>query len=233
MPPLSSPLWSSVGRKLINGLTGLLLVIFLIEHLTGNFLLLDPDSQPFNRYSDFLIGLGEVLIVVELGLVAVFLLHVITATTVFLSKLKARPVGYEKTKSAGNPSHKTLSSVTMIWTGLVLFVFIFIHVKTFKYGPGIAEGYVVTVHGEQMRDLYRLVYEVFKMPGYVVWYTASMILLGFHLRHGFWSAFQTLGLNHPRYNRVIYALGWLVALVLAIGFIFIPVWIYFTGVIPQ
>ena len=97
-----------------------------------------------------------------------------------------------------------------------------IFIITFKYGPY----YTTTVDGVEMRDLYRLVREVFQNPLYVGWYVFAMILLGSHLRHGFWSAFQSLAFYHPKYTPIIYVTGVTLAAVLATGYVAIPVWIY-------
>lgn len=230
MPKLSKVVWSSVGKKFFMAITGLAMIIFLIEHLSGNLLLFNPNPEPFNKYSDFLISFGSILIVAELILVVFLLYHIIVGVSIAIGKMKARPEAYTKTASAGGSSKKTLSSTTMIYTGILIFVFLIIHLKTFKYGPGIAEGYVIHgANGKEMRDLYRLAMEVFHKPGYVIWYVFSMVFLGFHLRHGFWSAFQSMGVNHPKYTPIIYTIGILVAIVLAVGFVAIPIWIYFTG----
>ncbi len=221
----ASLLWSSVGKKFIMALTGLAMIVFLVEHLSGNLLLFSRNPEPFNKYSHFLTSFGSVLIVAELILLAVLVFHMISGISVALGKRKARPIGYQKTASAGGPSKKTVASSSMIYTGVLIFVFLAIHLKTFKFGPH----YTATVNGVEMRDLYRLVVEVFQKPGYVLWYVAAMVFLGLHLRHGFWSAFQSLGVNHPRYTSIIYAVGILTAVVLAVGFLAIPVWIYFRG----
>jgi succinate dehydrogenase / fumarate reductase cytochrome b subunit len=113
----------------------------------------------------------------------------------------------------------------MIYTGIVLFVFLVIHLKTFKFGPF----YTTDVDGVAMRDLHTLVWEVFQNPLYVVGYSLALILMGFHLRHGFWSAFQSLGVSHERYSPIIYTLGILTAVGLAVGFLGIPVYIYLMG----
>lgn len=220
--PSSSLLWNSVGKKVIMGLTGLLMVLFLIEHLTGNLLLLNPDPAPFNKYSHFLISFGWFLVVAELLLLAIFVGHVVAALSVTLRNRRARNQKYVMLRSAGPPSKKNVASTTMIYSGILIFVFLVIHLKTFKYGPY----YTTEIDGVVMRDLYRLVVETFSKPGYVIWYVAAMVFLGLHLRHGFWSAFQSLGMHHPRYTPIIYSVGILIAVVLALGFIGIPVWIY-------
>jgi succinate dehydrogenase / fumarate reductase cytochrome b subunit len=117
----------------------------------------------------------------------------------------------------------------MIYTGVVVLAFLVYHVLTFKYGPGVDEGYVMTIDGVAVRDLYRLVVETFAQLPYTIIYVAVMALLGFHLRHGFWSAFQSLGMNHPRYTPIIYGIALLFAVVMAVGFLIIPVAVYLRG----
>jgi succinate dehydrogenase / fumarate reductase cytochrome b subunit len=102
-------------------------------------------------------------------------------------------------------------------------------VKTFRFGPGIEEGYAVSdpTHGP-MRDLHRVVVETFQSPYWVAGYVLAMLLLGSHLRHGFWSAFQSLGLAYPKYSKAIYGFGVFLATLLAVGFLFIPVYMHFS-----
>jgi len=215
--------------KYFMALTGLGWTVFVIAHLIGNLLLLSADHDAFNRYSHTLVGLGFPLIAAEIVLLIGLLVHIFSAILVTFDNWQARSKGYAVYKTRGKPSKKTISSSTMIWTGLVLLVFIPLHVYTFKYGPNIQQGYVVTLDGDQVRDMRRLVIETFSNTYYVVWYVVVMVLLGFHLRHGFWSAFQSLGLYHPRLTPVAYGLGVLVGLTLAVGFVFIPIWVYLTG----
>ena len=117
----------------------------------------------------------------------------------------------------------------MIISGVVLFVFLAVHLYTFKYGPGIEQGYVTEIQGETARDLYRLVDEKFQDPIYVIGYTLVMLILGLHLRHGFWSAFQSLGIAHPRYSGLITTVGIIVSILLAVGFLAIPAWMFLRG----
>ena len=236
MSRFSSIVWSSIGKKFLTGLTGLGLCAFIIEHLSGNLLLLHKAPEPFNKYAHFLENFGELLIVLELGLVAAFVIHIITGIAIAMGRTKSRPyeMRYHKTAWAGKPSRKSPGSVSMIFTGLVLFVFLIIHLKMFKYGPGIDAGYV-DAHltqlngGEKVRDLHKLVVEAFSNKWTVIGYVAVMLLLGTHLSHGFWSAFQSLGINHPRYAPIIYSVGIAFAVVMAVGFLLIPIWMYFRG----
>lgn len=219
--------WTTVGKKVLTGITGLVWVLFVIAHLSGNFQLFYNDGgAAFNAYTKFLESQGVLLYIAEFFLVVTLLLHAAIGINIWLRKRAARPVGYVKYKTAGEPSFQTGSSRTMIFTGLVLLVFLVIHIWTFKFGPSIEEGYVTTVHGEQARDLYRLVMEKFQDPMYVFGYTFVMLLLGFHLRHGFWSAFQSLGAMRPSARKTVYRVGVAVAILLAVGFLSIPLYIY-------
>lgn len=227
MPSLSAVVRSSVGKKFISGLTGLLLCGFVAGHLAGNLLLL-VGRDAFNEYAHFLetVGHGYLVYVAEVGLLAVFVFHAVSGVMVALDRRRARAVGYRKVGNAGGPSRKTLSSRSMIYTGLVLLVFVPVHVWMFKLGPGVAEGYASSIDGEPLRDLYRLVIEWFQNPGVVAAYVAVMLLLGTHLRHGFWSAFQSLGANNPKYMPLIHAIGIAFAILVAIGFLWLPVYLY-------
>ncbi len=229
MSSVGTIVWSSVARKVINAVTGLGLCIFIVIHLLGNLTLLTGNAEAFNKYSHFLLSLGTLIYLTEAGLVIFFLFHMFTAVTVWWDQQMARPQAYKYSAKAGYPSKKTISSRTMIYTGVTILVFTILHLITFKYGPGIKEGYAMEIDGVVMRDLYRLTIEIFHRPGYVIWYVVSLTFLGFHLRHGFWSAFQSMGINHPRWTPVLYGLAMLFALVMAIGFIILPVVIYFQG----
>jgi len=230
---MAASLWSSVGKKFLMSLSGFLMLGFLIGHMLGNLPLLQmaKSANAYNTYSHFLVSLGGLLILVELILLAGLLLHVWTAIGIVLGKGRARPVKYHKLKSAGGTSRQTLGSRTMILTGLVLLVFVVLHIKTFKYGPGSAgeKEYVTVVNGVEMRDLHKLVMETFQDPVYVGFYAIAMILLGLHLSHAIWSAFQSIGLYHPRYTPILYAGGRVLAFLIAAGFFIVPVWIYFMG----
>ena len=229
MPALTAVVCSSVGKKILAGLTGLVWCLFVLFHLLGNLTLLGGDADAFNKYSHFLISLGTLLIAIELGLVVVLVVHILIGAAITRGKKRARPVGYHMVTDAGEPSRKSFASSTMIYTGLLVLLFLVIHLIDFKFGPGIDEGYVTQVSGVEMRDLYRLVIETFHNPWYVLLYVVAMIPLGLHLSHGAWSAFQSLGLGHEKYTPLLYGIGYIFAVVIAAGYIIIPIWIYFTG----
>lgn len=214
--------WSTIGKKILMALTGLALCGFLIVHLAGNMALLMGKQEFFNLYAHKLAELGVMLYLAEIGLVALFLLHAISGLSVTLEHWRARPVKYVMTGNAGGNSQKTISSQTMIYTGGLILLFLILHVTQFKYGPAKMVP-VPGGDGNQMKDLFTLVVDTFQSPIFLIAYVAIMALLGFHLRHGCWSAFQSLGANHPRYMPLIQVVGVLFAIVMAVGFLIIPI----------
>ena len=218
---------STVFQKITMAITGLLLIGFVITHLAGNISLYFPDSTAFNAYADMLASLGTLLYVAEIGLLAMFIVHIVTAIQITRLNKAARPVGYKAYQTKGGPSKANLSSRFMIVTGVLLLAFLVMHILQFKYGMGVSEGYVAEINGKQVRDLHRLVVETFQNPIYVVIYVFAMIMLAFHLRHGFWSAFQSLGARNPSLHNLLQKIAILLAVGISLGFMGIPIWIYF------
>ncbi len=210
---------TSTGSKILVALTGLAMVGFLVGHLAGNLLaLIGPDV--YNEYAHALIS-NPLLIPAEIGLVAILLLHMGTAISVVVRGRQARPERYAVKKWAGGPSRKSVSSTSMIVTGVIILVFLILHLRTFKYGRYYADPET------GFRDLYTLLVEVFQSPGYVVFYVVCMVLVGMHLRHGISSSFQSLGLVPRSWTGRILRTGAALALVVGAGFALIPVYIYF------
>lgn len=226
MTTVSSVAWSSVGKKILSGLTGLALVLFVIVHLVGNLtLFIGPGA--FNGYARFLEHLvhGWFIIVFEIGLITLLLIHILTGVYVaWVDKERARPIKYQVRGNAGGGSRKTLSSRSMIITGIVVGFFVIWHVNMFKFGPA---GVYTSADGTAMKDLYTLVANSFKNVWITAGYVAVMILLGFHLRHGAWSAFQSLGWNNDRYIDGLTRIGLVLAFLLAIGFLILPLYFFF------
>ena len=212
---------SSVGTKLLIGLTGLALLVYMLLHLAGNAIIFFSQDA-FNTYSHMLIS-NPLIVPIEIGLLFVFLLHIYKTATMTLRNKAARPVGYEKKELAGHTSRKSLASSTMIWSGLIIAIFVVIHVKQFKFGT-----FYLTAGTESIRDLYRTEVEVFQNPLWVVFYVVATLLVGLHLRHGIASGFQSLGLDHPRYTKRLVAWGIALALLIGVGLASIPVWVYLT-----
>lgn len=211
---------SSVGTKLLIGITGLALFAYLILHLVGN-LLVFFGQETFNAYSHALIS-NPLVVPVEIGLLLIFLLHVYKAVTNYLHNTAARPVRYDKKEWAGYKSRKSLASSTMIWTGLVTLLFVVVHLKQFKFGAWYEIG------DPPIRDLYRTEAEIFSAPAWVAIYVACVVLVGVHLRHGIASAFQSVGADHPLYTRRLVLWGTVFAIIIGAGFAIIPVWVYLT-----
>lgn len=218
-------IWSSVGKKILTGVTGLALMGFIVTHLLGN-LNLFAGSEAFNGYTETLHQLGGLLIVAEIGLVAFFLLHAVSAIQVWRDKNSARALRNTMVASKGGPSKQTAFSRSMIVTGSVLLGFVILHVAQFKYGVFGGLDYTTELDGKEVRDLYRLVAETFQNPAWVLLYTSVMLLLGAHLRHGFWSAFQSLGLLNPRIRPFAYSFAAVFAAAIALGFFVMPLYLF-------
>ena len=212
---------SSVGTKLLIGLTGLALFVYLITHLAGNAIIFFGQDA-FNAYAHVLIS-NPLIVVVEVGLLLLFLLHIFKTVAMWLDNRAARPVGYAQKELARHTSRKSLASTTMIVSGLITLLFVVIHVKQFKYGT-----FYLVQGPEAVRDLYRTEIEVFREPLWVAFYVICTLVVGLHLRHGIASGFQSLGLDHPRYTRRLVVWGIIGAVVVAGGLATIPVWVYFT-----
>ncbi len=221
MPPRSKFFASSLGTKILVAVTGLALFLYLILHLAGN-LMVFAGSAVFNEYSHALIS-NPLVVPVEIGLLLVFLVHIFKAVRMTIDSRRARPVAYARTEWAGGRSRKSLASATMIVTGILLALFVVVHVKSFKFGS------YYQVAGTEIRDLYRLELEQFSNPWIVAFYVVCMVVVGFHLWHGVSSAFQSLGADHPTYTPRIVLAGKLMAIVIGGGFLIIPLFVYFAG----
>jgi succinate dehydrogenase / fumarate reductase, cytochrome b subunit len=227
MIPLKKALTSSTGKKYVMGVTGLSLVGFMVTHLAANLALYWPDPSLFNLYPHKLAQFGALLTVAELGLAGLFAVHAAMAIWLYFDKRSAGGHYASERISKGGNSRFNLASLGMTVSGLFLLVFLVLHVLHFRFGPAIAEGYVTMIDGQPARDLYRLVAEEFKNPVVAGLYVVSMLFLGLHLRHGFWSAFQSLGAMKPEWSNKIYAAAAGIAFLFTIGFLFIPIWFYF------
>ncbi|MDE2040042.1 MAG: succinate dehydrogenase cytochrome b subunit [Elusimicrobia bacterium] len=202
---------SSIGRKIVVALAGLLLCLFLVVHLAGN-LLIFAGAPTFNHYAAALEH-NPLLPAAEIGLLALFLLHILFSLKLRWENHRSRPVGYAESASKGG---RTPGSRTMLVSALLLLAFLAVHIKTFRFGhPG--------------DSLYRMVMTWFSNPYYSAFYVLSMAALALHLSHGVQSGFQTLGLNHPRYTPIIRALGVAFAVALCTAFAAIPLWALLAG----
>lgn len=227
MASFGTTAWSSVGKKVITGLTGLALIGFVTVHLIGNLtLLIGPDA--FNDYAHFLETLlhGWFIYAFEIVMLAIFAFHIVAAITVaWTDKRKARSQGYKYARDAGGKSRKTFASKTMIYTGILIALFVIGHIYLFKFG----DHDVYLKNGAHMKNLYKTVVLAFKGAGFTIFTIVVMTLLGFHLRHGFWSAFQSLGWSNEKYLPMLTRIALVYAFLMAIGFIVIPAYMFLFG----
>jgi succinate dehydrogenase / fumarate reductase cytochrome b subunit len=193
--------------------------------MLGNLQFLVSDNA-YNEYAHFLMSFGAILYVVEAILLLFLLTHAVIGVNIWLGKQRARGTAYLKFQSAGEPSRQTVSSRSMIVTGIILAAFLVLHLLSFKYGAYME----VTIDGVVMRDLAILMREKFQEPLYAFGYPAVVLLLAVHLRHGIWSAFQSLGAMRPSIAPLFYTIGGLLGLGIAIGYLVVPLAIYFNMV---
>ena len=210
---------SSVGTKLLIGLTGLALFAYLILHLAGNAaIFLGPEA--FNAYAHFLIS-NPLIVPIEIALLLIFLIHIYKTVRMWLDNRRARPVGYAKKELAHHTSRKSVASSTMIASGVLIALFLIVHVKQFKFGT-----FYLVEGSDAVRDLYRTEIEVFQDPLWVAFYVIATLLVVLHLRHGIASSLQSLGLDHPKYTRRITAWGIALAVFVGGGLAAIPVLVH-------
>ncbi|PHN05355.1 succinate dehydrogenase cytochrome b subunit [Flavilitoribacter nigricans] len=224
----STFLTSSVGRKLVMSLTGLFLIIFLVVHLIGNLqLLFDDGGEKFNLYAKFMTT-NPVIKLTSYLLYAGILLHAIQGWLLWRSNANARETKYA-VKVTRTVNTNSFASRNMGWLGTIIFIFILIHLYQFwlQMKMGVLE--MVTYEDVEVDNLYYVVAQAFQNPLYVVFYVICMVVIAYHLLHGFQSAFQTLGLNHSKYSPLIRTVGRIYAVVVPLAFAFIPVYMYLQG----
>ena len=192
-------LTSSIGRKLLMSLTGLFLITFLAVHLIGNLqLLIDDGGQQFNVYAKFMTT-NPLIKTVSYGLYFFIILHAVQGIMIWMKNRSARGSRY----AVSNRVSSSFASRNMGPLGVIILVFIILHMFQFWFKMKTGALATVVYDGVEMNNLYAPVAEAFSQWWYVVIYVVSMIIIGFHLIHGFQSAFQTLGLNHKKYTPLI------------------------------
>jgi succinate dehydrogenase / fumarate reductase cytochrome b subunit len=218
--------YSSIGRKLIMSLTGLFLMIFLLVHLTVNSMLLVDDGTTFNKAAHFM-ATNPLVRVVEPLLAIGFIAHIILSIFITLENQKARPTRY---KLVGASENSTWASRNMFILGGLIFTFLAIHLANFFWKMRFGDVPEILIEDVLMQDAYTLVAGLFiKYWWYDLIYVLGGIFLGLHLTHGFWSAFQTLGWNNDAWLRRIQRAGYVYAIIVAGGFIAIPVYFFVTS----
>jgi succinate dehydrogenase / fumarate reductase cytochrome b subunit len=207
---------SSLGKKILAGSTGLFLCAYLAVHAAGNLLLFKGDGgAAFDAFAETLPSF-LIIRVIEIGLYAVFAVHIATGTYLRVVNRRARPRGYLVNKPEKNSS---FSSRTMFLTGSIVFIFLVVHMKSFWYPSRFSS--------ERPVSMYALVTAAFANPIYSAFYVWAMVLLAFHLRHGFQSAFQTFGLRSTKYAPLIEWAGMIFWLLIPAAFAAMPLYSFY------
>jgi len=201
---------TSIGRKQLVAITGLLLCGFLVTHLAGNFLMFQG-PRAFDSYAEFLEH-HPLLAPAEAGLAVLFLIHILIGLKLSWENRAARPERYAVCACAGG---RTAGSATMKYTGLFTLVFLIAHIVTFK------------LQSPEGASLFGWVMSWFQSLAYALFYVIAMVFLGLHLSHGVHSALHTLGIDHPKYTPALRGLGRAFAAAMAVGFGMLPVWAHF------
>ena len=207
---------SSVAQKLVIGISGLLLCGFVAAHLAGNLLLYitDGNYKAFNEYAKNLHDFA-LLPVIEIGLLVLFLVHIVLTLWMQLQSSKARPEGYAVKKSKQGRGAVAAQNI-MHLSGLVVLAFILLHLADLRFGLRFNEDGLSPA---------QTVLQVLRDPVSAMFYTIGPLLLGYHLFHGFQSSFQSLGLGGDRFMRIVKIVGAVFAVVVAVGFASLPIWV--------
>jgi succinate dehydrogenase / fumarate reductase cytochrome b subunit len=215
---------SSLGRKLLMALTGIFLILFLAIHLAGNLQLLKNDGgRAFNIYAEFM-GTNPLIQFISKANFTFILIHIIWAIVLTRKNREARGrVAY-----AIAPKKATWASRNMGLLGTLILIFLVVHIRHFYAEVHFGSLPTKVYDGQEVTDLYGQVAYWFKVDWYVALYVFCMVALAFHLWHGFASAFQTLGINHMKYNPLIHFVGKAFAVVVPALFALIPIMMFFS-----
>jgi len=214
---------SSIGKKLMMSLAGIFLLSFLLVHLVINLLFfIFDDPMVYNKVAHFM-GSNVLIKIFEIVLFGGILLHVIYALILQVQNWIARPQRYSKT----NYSNTSFFSKFMIHTAIIILVFLVIHLADFYLKAKFGRALEIEVDGVMYHDFASEMIDKFKMLPFVIFYIAAFIFLGFHLIHGFQSAFKTLGLEHKTYTPIIKVVANIYTFIIVAGFTLIPLLIYF------
>ncbi|TFH28039.1 MAG: succinate dehydrogenase cytochrome b subunit [Bacteroidia bacterium] len=220
---MSSIFTSSLGKKLLMSLAGIFLIIFLLVHMGINLLIVIFDDPMVYNKAAHIMSTNILIKIFEIILFGGFLLHMIYALILQIQNWVARPNRYNK----ANYSNTSFFSKFMIHTALITLVFLVIHMMDFYLKAKFGHAAEVIVDGKAYHDFASEIIDKFKMLPFVIFYIAAFVFLGFHLVHGFQSAFKTLGMDHKKYTPVVQFLAIIYSTIIVGGFSFIPVYIYF------
>jgi len=201
---------SSIGKKQVMAVTGLSFCLFVTVHMMGN-LTIYAGKDSFLSYVDHLHSFESLVTVAEFGLILLAVLHAGMGLFLFLENRRARPAPYAVKKSAGG---QTIGSWTAPYTGLLILVFVVVHLIKFRFVD------------KMTIDDFVILSKTFADFGFwTLFYIAGVIVVAIHVSHGFWSGFQTLGLSHPKYMPLVERLAIIFSFIIGIGFASIPVFV--------
>lgn len=203
---------STVGKKVVMAVTGVIMFGFIIGHLLGNLQVYEGPAK-LNAYGAFLHSIGELLWPVRIVMLLAVTLHIVATVQLALRTKAARPVGYSR-KKAINSSY---ASRTMYWSGPIVAAFIIFHLLH------LTAGYIHPGAGFIEGDVYHNVVAGFQVWWVSAWYIFAVSLLGLHLRHGLWSMFQSLGIHQPQHTARLKQAAAVIALLIVLGYISIPI----------
>ena len=216
---------SSLGKKLLMGLTGLFLISFLVIHcLLNSFIFFNDGGLLFNEGAKFM-AKNPIIRIMEYVLFAGLILHCVQALILTMQNNKARPVKYAVNNGAANSKWYSRSMGVL---GSLLLLFLIVHLAHFWVKSRFTGLPGEDANGNE--NLYAVMQEVFHMGWVVAVYVGGVIALAYHLLHGFPSAFQTLGWNHPKYNGLIKIVGTLFSIIVPLIFALMPIAMYFEWV---
>lgn len=218
-------LTSSIGRKLVMSLSGLFLITFLVVHLIGNLQLLNDDQgQAFNEYTYFMTH-NPLIKIISYGTYILILVHAGLGIKLALTNKKAKSSKYAVAPKG--QQDVTWASKNMALLGILIFAFLLIHMGDFWYKMKMDQTNMVDYGSGEIKDLYEKVYASFSQWWIVALYMVGVLAMALHLWHGFQSAFQTLGLNHKKYSKIIEGVGKIFSIIVPIGFAIIPLYYFF------
>lgn len=220
---MSSIFTSSIGKKLMLSLAGIFLITFLLVHMGINLLvIIFDDPMVYNKAAHFM-STNILIKIFEIVLFGGLLLHVIYALILQIQNWIARPRRYKR----ANYANTSFFSKFMIHTAVIMLVFLVIHFMDFYFKAKFGHSAEILVDGKLYHDLATEIVDKFKMLPFVIFYIAAFIFLGFHLTHGFQSAFKTLGMDHKKYTPIVQVLAIIYSVVVVAGYSIIPLVIYF------
>lgn len=214
---------ASIGKKLIMSISGLFLILFLLIHLIVNLMILvGPDA--YNAAAHFM-ATNPMIKIIEPLLAVGFIIHILYASMLTIQNRNARP---EKYAVRNDSESSAWASRNMYVLGALILTFLVLHIADFyiklKFGGDVAE---TNLNGPMTHDTYSLVVEKFKIWWFSSIYIIATLFLGFHLSHGFWSSFQTIGLSNAKWRKRLSIIGFIYAIIIAVGFSILPLYVLF------